>query len=116
MLCGSYDNRAESYLKLHNYTKEIEDISASIKQDLSSMVFLMNIDQFRRIYPEYDAVSDEVLCEKVRALFFPTMKYADFAKQFLIESKGISVTGAPRVVPEARRRLCSAGATRKGEN
>jgi len=94
-LCGSYDNRAEAYRKLHNYSKEIEDISASIKQNLSNTVFLMNIDQFRRIYPEYDAVSDDVLCEKLRALFFPAMKYADFAKQFLMDAKEFESTTLP---------------------
>ena len=94
-LCSSYDNRAEAYMKLHNYTKEIEDISASIKQNLSNTVFLMSIDQFRRIYPEYDTVTDDVLCEKLRALFFPAMKYADFAKQFLIEAKEYQSTVLP---------------------
>jgi tetratricopeptide (TPR) repeat protein len=85
--CGSYDNRAEAYLKLHNYPKAIEDISASIKQTLSYAVFLMNVDQFRRLYPEYDSVPDDALCEKLRALFFPAMQYADFAEHFLIEAK-----------------------------
>ena len=94
-LCGSYDNRADAYIKLHNHANAIEDISASIKQSLSSAVFLMNIDQFRRIYPEYDAVPDQVLCEHVRALFFPNMQYADFAKQFLIEAKEFSSTILP---------------------
>jgi tetratricopeptide (TPR) repeat protein len=93
--CGSYNNRAEAYIKLHDYPKAIEDISAAIKQNLSSAVFLMNIDQFRRIYPEYDAVPDDVLCEKLRALFFPEMKYADFAKQFLIEAKDFKSTVLP---------------------
>jgi tetratricopeptide (TPR) repeat protein len=94
-LCGSYDNRAEAYMKLHNYPKAIEDISASIKQQLSSAVFLMNIDQFRRIYPEYDAVPDDVLCEKLRVLFFPAMRYSDFANRFLIEAKDFSSTVLP---------------------
>jgi tetratricopeptide (TPR) repeat protein len=93
--CGSYDNRADVYIKLHNYPKAIEDISASIKKYLSSAVFLMNIDQFRRIYPEYDAVPDDALCEKLRALFFPAMQYADFAKQFLIEAKRFQSTVLP---------------------
>lgn len=93
--CGSYDNRAEAYIKLHNYPKAIEDISASIKQTLSYEVIVMNVDQFRRIYPEYDAVPDDVLCEKLRALFFPAMQYADFAKQFLIEAKDIKSTILP---------------------
>jgi tetratricopeptide (TPR) repeat protein len=86
-ICGSYDNRADAYLRLHNYPKAIEDISSSIKLTLSSAVFLMNIDQFRRIYPEYDAVPDDALCERLRVLFFPAMSYADFAKQFLIDAK-----------------------------
>jgi tetratricopeptide (TPR) repeat protein len=85
--CGSYENRADAYIKLHDYPKAIEDISAAIKQKLSYAVFLMNIDQFRRIYPEFDALPDDALCEKLRALFFPAMGYADFAKQFLIEAK-----------------------------
>lgn len=93
--CGSYENRAEAYIKLHEYPKAIEDISAAIKQYLSSAVFLMNIDQFRRIYPEYDSVPDDVLCERLRALFFPAMKYADFAKQFLIEAKDFKSTVLP---------------------
>jgi tetratricopeptide (TPR) repeat protein len=93
--CGSYDNRADAYLKLLNYPKAIEDISSSIKLTLSSAVFLMNIDQFRRIYPEYDAVPDDALCERLRALFFPAMAYADFAKQFLIEAKEFQSTVLP---------------------
>jgi tetratricopeptide (TPR) repeat protein len=93
--CGSYDNRGDAYLKLHNYSKAIEDISSSIKLTLSSAVFLMNIDQFRRIYPEYDALPDDALCERLRALFFPAMSYADFAKQFLIDAKEFQSTILP---------------------
>ena len=93
--CGSYENRADAYTKLHDYPKATEDISAAIRQYLSSAVFLMNIDQFRRIYSEYDAVPDDVLCERLRALFFPAMKYADFAKQFLIEAKEFKSTVLP---------------------
>ena len=94
-LCPSYDGRADAYIKLHNYQKAIEDISASIKLKLSYSVFQMNIDQFRRIYPEYDAVPDDALCEKLRTLFFPAMQYADFAKQFLIEAKDFKSTVLP---------------------
>ena len=93
--CGSYDNRAEAYIKLHNYPKAIEDINASIKQTLSHAVFLMNVDQFRRIYPEYDSVPDDAPCEKLRAMFFPAMQYGDFAKQFLIEAKDFKSTVLP---------------------
>jgi tetratricopeptide (TPR) repeat protein len=91
----AYDNRAEAYVKLHNYAKAVDDITASIKRHLSNAVFLMNIDQFRQIYPEYDTVPDEVLCEKLRALFFPQMQYADFSRQFLIEAKEYHSTVLP---------------------
>jgi tetratricopeptide (TPR) repeat protein len=93
--CGSYENRADVYIKLHEYPKAIEDISAAIKQTISYAVFLMNIDQFRRIYQEYDFLSDDALCEKLRAMFFPAMKYGDFAKQFLIEAKDFKSTVLP---------------------
>jgi hypothetical protein len=29
--------------------------------------------------PEYDDVADDVLCEKLRILFFPEMSYADYS-------------------------------------
>lgn len=94
--CGSYDNRADAFMKLHNYPKAIEDISRSIKKTLESyVVFSMNIDQFRRVYPEYDSVPDDVLCEKIRALFYPSMKYADFASQFLIKAQEFKSTVVP---------------------
>jgi tetratricopeptide (TPR) repeat protein len=70
-LCASYEHRADAYIKLHEYPKAIEDISAAIRQNLSYTVFQMNIDQFRRIYPEYDTVPDDILCERLRALFSP---------------------------------------------
>ncbi len=86
--------------KLRNYPKAIEDISKSDRENpvvLSCGVFSENIDQFRRIYPEYDSVPDNVLCEKLRALFYPSMNYTDFADQFLIKAKEFQVD---RVVPD----------------
>jgi len=77
------------------HPKAIEDLSASVKRTLSYAVFQMNIDQFRRIYPEYDSVPDDVLCQKLRAMFFPAMQYADFVKQFLIEAKDFKSTVLP---------------------
>jgi tetratricopeptide (TPR) repeat protein len=111
--CGSYDNRAEAYIKLHNYPKAIEDISASIKKNLSSAIILMNIDQFRRIYPEYDSVPDDTLCEKLRRLFFPAMKYADFAKQFLIEAKDFKSTVLPDLYLKRGDAYAALGQTQK---
>ncbi|HEV3512165.1 MAG TPA: tetratricopeptide repeat protein [Candidatus Sulfotelmatobacter sp.] len=86
----SHFHRAEAYMKLHDYRRAVEDFTASIKTDLSYGLLLMNIDKFRQIYPEYDSVPDDSLCEKVRALFFPGMRYSDFAKEFLIGAKTYS--------------------------
>jgi tetratricopeptide (TPR) repeat protein len=85
--CGSYENRAEAHLKLGNPTAALSDVSAAIKRILTNAIYLMNIDSFRKLYPEYDDVADDVIAERMRSLFFPELKYADFAKQFLIEGK-----------------------------
>ena len=85
--CNSYVNRADAYIKLHDYPHALVDVGLSIRRVLENAVFLMNIDSFRKLYPEYDDVSDDVLCEKLRALFFPNFSYATFSKQFLIDAK-----------------------------
>jgi tetratricopeptide (TPR) repeat protein len=85
-LCLSYENRALAYMKMHNYSKAVADYTMVIRQRLSNDVFLMNIDQFRRIYPEYDTVADDAVAEKLRLLFFPEMARDVFAKNFLIEA------------------------------
>lgn len=86
-MCFSYENRANAYLKVHDYTHAISDISETIKNVLSGTIFGFNIEQFRRIYPEYDDVPDDVLCEKLRVLFNPQMSYAVYSKQFLVDAK-----------------------------
>jgi tetratricopeptide (TPR) repeat protein len=88
-LCQSYDNRADLYLKLHDYPHAISDISQSIKKFLSGTIYAFNIDQFRRIYPEYDDMADDVLCEKIRVLFLPQMTYAVYSKNFLVDAKEV---------------------------
>jgi tetratricopeptide (TPR) repeat protein len=88
-LCGAYENRADVYLKLHDYSHAISDLSHAIKNFLAGTIYGFNIDQFRRIYPEYDDVADDVLCERLRILFFPEMSYADYSKEFLINAKEV---------------------------
>jgi tetratricopeptide (TPR) repeat protein len=85
--CNSYDNRADAYMKLRDYPRALADVGVSIKHIMSNAIYLMSIDSFRKLYPEYDNVADDVICEKLRALFFPSMPYAVFSKQFLIEAK-----------------------------
>jgi tetratricopeptide (TPR) repeat protein len=81
-----YENRAVTYVKMHEYSKAIADYTMEIKLRLSNDVILMNIDQFRRVYPEYDAVADDAVAENLRVLFFPAMARDVFAKHFLIEA------------------------------
>ena len=86
-LCSAYENRANVYLKLHDYPHAISDLSQAIRNFLAGTIYGFNINQFRRIYPEYDDVADDVLCEKLRGLFLPQMSYANYAKQFLVNAK-----------------------------
>ena len=85
----TYENRANAYLKLHDYAHAISDISQTIKNFLADTIFAFNIEQFRRVYPEYDDLADDVLCEKLRVLFFPAMTYATYSKQFLADAKDV---------------------------
>jgi tetratricopeptide (TPR) repeat protein len=87
-LCGAYEYRADVYLKLHDYSHAISGLDHALRNKLAVMIFLLNVDEFRRIYPQYDRVPDDELCEKLRARFYPQMSYADFSKQFLVEAKG----------------------------
>src|SRR5262249_27642906 len=74
---------------LHDYPHAISDIGHAIRKFLDGTSFGFNIDQFRRIYPEYDTVADDVLCEKLRVLFNPQMSYEVYSKQFLVEAKEV---------------------------
>ena len=96
-LCGAYEYRADVYLKLHDYPHAISDLGHAIRNYMAGTIFGFNIEQFRRIYPEYDDIADDVLCEKLRVLFNPQMRYADYSKQFLIDAKEFDVTVLPEL-------------------
>jgi hypothetical protein len=85
--CNSYNNRADAYMKLRDYPRALTDVGVSIKHIMSNAIYLMSIDSFRKLYPEYDDVADDVICEKMRVLFFPHMSYTAFSKQFLIDAQ-----------------------------
>ena len=90
-----FENRAVTYEKILQYSKAIADYTMVIRRTLSSYVFLINIDQFRRIYPEYDALADDAVAEKLRVLFFPEMVHPAFAKQFLIDAREMKSSVLP---------------------
>jgi tetratricopeptide (TPR) repeat protein len=77
----AYENRADAYVKVGNYENAIKDYTQAIKIELGGQLFLMNISQVKKLYPEYKNASDDALCKKLHAMFFRNMKYEDFAKQ-----------------------------------
>jgi len=79
----TYENRADEYVKVKDYDQAIKDYTEAIKSLLGEEIFLMNIAQVKRIYPEYIKVSDDALCRKLHWMFFQNMKYEDFAKQLM---------------------------------
>jgi tetratricopeptide (TPR) repeat protein len=82
-----YEYRGDAHVGLGLFRDAISDYSKSIERRLANGIILFSLKQFRALYPEYDNVSDEVLCRKLNALFFPAMEYGDFANQ-LMEKNG----------------------------
>jgi tetratricopeptide (TPR) repeat protein len=82
-----YEDKGDANVAMSQYREAIVDYSKAIERQLANEVFLLSLKQFRALYPEYDNASDEVLCRKLNALFFPAMKYEDFSKQ-LVELNG----------------------------
>lgn len=79
----SYENRADAYLKTEQWALAIRDLTTAISLQTGGVSFLMNIDQFRAIYPEYKPASDEAVARKLNQTFFPNLRYEDFSKRFL---------------------------------
>lgn len=77
----AYENRADAYVKVRNYDNAIKDYTQAIKIEFGGQLFLMNIAQVKKLYPEYKNVPEDALCKKLHAMFFRNMKYEDFAKQ-----------------------------------
>lgn len=84
-----YENLGDAHVGLGDYTKAIAAYSKAIERRLANDSFLLSLKQIRDLYPEYDAVPDEVLCRKINALFWPEFEYSVFAKQ-LMEKNGDS--------------------------
>lgn len=58
-------------------------MTTAISLQTGGVSLLMNIDQFRALYPEYKPASDEAVARKLNQTFFPNLKYEDFSKSFL---------------------------------
>jgi tetratricopeptide (TPR) repeat protein len=76
-----YVYRADAYMQLGDYRNAIADYSKAIEGALANDTFLLNLKQFRGLYPEYGGVSDEALCRKINAVFWPEFEYSEFARR-----------------------------------
>jgi len=76
-----YENRGDARAKLGENRDAIADYSKAIELSFGQTTILLSLEQIRGLYPEYDRVSDEMLCHKIHDLFWPNMEYAGFAKQ-----------------------------------
>jgi len=75
-----YENRGDAYMQLRGYRRAIDDYTKTIQIEFGMQLFLLNLKQIRGIYPEYSAVSDDVLMRKLQTLFWPAMDYNKFAE------------------------------------
>jgi tetratricopeptide (TPR) repeat protein len=79
----SYESRADAYVKTRQLDAAIRDLTTAISLQIGSSVLLMNISQFRAIYPEYKAASNEAIARKLQQTFYPDLTYESFSERFL---------------------------------
>jgi tetratricopeptide (TPR) repeat protein len=80
---SDYEARADAYMQTHQWDLAIEDLTTAISLQIGSIPMLGNVRQFRDIYPEYIAASDEAIGRKLNQTFYPDVKYEDLSQQFL---------------------------------
>ena len=92
---SSYENRADAYMKTQQWDLAIHDVTTAISLQTGGAALLSNIKQFRALYPEYKAASDEAVARKLNQTFYPNMKYEDFSKGFLHNTEPFASTVIP---------------------
>jgi tetratricopeptide (TPR) repeat protein len=88
----AYEGRANAYMQTGWWDLAIKDLTSAISLQIAGSV-VGNVSQFRAIYPEYRAASDEAIAQKLNQTFYPDIKYEDFSARFL--------TGSSTVIPDA---------------
>ena len=88
----AYEGRASAYMQTREWDRAIKDLTSAISLQIAGSV-VGNVSQFRAIYPEYGAASDEVIARKLNQTFYPDIKYEDFSARFL-------TTGSSAVIPD----------------
>ena len=82
-----YENRANAYLKVHDPRRAVPDFSDAIRLRLKTLIPVLTLPEFRALYPEFRAVSDDALLNTLQGLFAPQFDPAVFRKMIL-ENKG----------------------------
>jgi tetratricopeptide (TPR) repeat protein len=95
----NYQGRAEAYMRTRQWDLAIRDLTTAISLEIGGTVLLMNVNQFRALYPEYRTAANEAVARKLAATFHPDLKYEDFAKQFLAQPAVFPVVSSI-VIPE----------------
>src|SRR5215469_3490219 len=79
---NAYEGRASAYMQTREWDLAIKDLNRAISIQIAGSV-VGNVSQFRAIYPEYGAASDEAIAQKLSQTFYPDIKFEDFSQQFL---------------------------------
>jgi tetratricopeptide (TPR) repeat protein len=79
---SGYESRADAYMKTRQWDLAIRDLTTAISLQIGGSSLITNVVQFRAIYPEYKAASDEAIARKLHQTFYPDLKYEDFSERF----------------------------------
>jgi hypothetical protein len=79
----AYQGRADAYMQTREWDLAIRDLTTAISLQIGGNILIGSVTQFRAIYPEYEAASDEAIAQKLNQTFYPDIKYEDFAARFL---------------------------------
>jgi tetratricopeptide (TPR) repeat protein len=94
----SYEGRADAYVKTRQWDLAIRDLNTAISLQIGGAVLLMNINQFRTIYPEYKTAANEAIERKLSQTFYPDLKYEEFSKRFLNDNGALGMSST--VIPD----------------
>jgi tetratricopeptide (TPR) repeat protein len=78
-----YESRANAYMKTRQWDLAIRDFTTAISLGVGGSTLLMDVGQFRAIYPEYNAASNEAIARKLNQTFYSDLTYEGFSKDFL---------------------------------
>ena len=80
-------NRGDAFMKTQQWDLATRDLTTAISLQVGGVSLLMNIKQFRALYPEYKTASNEAIARKINKTFYPNMNHEDFSKGFLDETR-----------------------------